>query len=129
MKLDTCGVKLKLHHWQQFSQTERQHLTQRPCSDPASATAYREYLQELVTRYQGTPAKTLPMEPIFPWDDPGVIPEAVKTQAELYGCFLTLDQWRSLQPIQRFALIKLSRPSHENRNFDPALREFGLLSN
>jgi hypothetical protein len=32
-----------------------------------------------------------------------------------------------LSPAQRFALIKLSRPSHENHNFLPALKEFELI--
>jgi hypothetical protein len=28
---------------------------------------------------------------------------------------------------QRFALFKLTRPNHDNDNFIPAMREFGLL--
>ncbi|MDR9402251.1 MAG: nitrate reductase associated protein, partial [Halothece sp. Uz-M2-17] len=37
------------------------------------------------------------------------------------------EQWQKLTPLQRFALIKLSRPSHENKNFYPALKEFAIL--
>jgi hypothetical protein len=33
-----------------------------------------------------------------------------------------------LTPLQRFALIKLTRSQHENNNFLPALIEFGLGS-
>jgi hypothetical protein len=40
---------------------------------------------------------------------------------------IALDQWASLTPLQRFALIKLSRSGHENRNFLPALQEFDLV--
>ncbi|NVN38861.1 nitrate reductase associated protein, partial [Komagataeibacter swingsii] len=29
-----------------------------------------------------------------------------------------------LSVLQRFALLKLTRPGHENQNFEPALREF-----
>jgi hypothetical protein len=36
------------------------------------------------------------------------------------------EQWAALSPLQRFALIKLSRSSHENSNFLPALKEFQL---
>jgi hypothetical protein len=128
MKLDTCGVKLKLNHWNQFSQAERQKLTEMPCEDETTAAAYRDFLQELVTRYEGSPAKTLPVEPVPPWQDEAVIPATVITQTEKVGGHLTLERWQALEPIQRFALIKLSRPSHENRNFEPALREFGLLT-
>lgn len=127
MNLDTCGVKLKLHHWNQFSQAERQQLAAMSCQDEATAAAYRDFLQNLVTRDQGSPAKTLPIEPVPTWQNDSVIPDSVVAQAESCGCHLTLDQWQNLEPIQRFALIKLSRPSHENRNFEPALKEFGLL--
>ncbi|MGB0562374.1 MAG: nitrate reductase associated protein, partial [Spirulinaceae cyanobacterium] len=41
-------------------------------------------------------------------------------------CSISLTQWQALRPDQRFALIKLSRPGHENRNFLPAMQEFGL---
>ncbi|MFM7384388.1 MAG: nitrate reductase associated protein, partial [Microcystaceae cyanobacterium] len=37
MKLDTCGVKLKLTHWHQLDQTERQNLVTWPCTTPAEA--------------------------------------------------------------------------------------------
>jgi hypothetical protein len=40
---------------------------------------------------------------------------------------VTLQQWASLTPLQRFALIKLSRSSHEDKNFLPALKEFHLV--
>ena len=40
---------------------------------------------------------------------------------------ITAQQWKELSPLQRFALIKLSRRGHENRNFYPALQEFKLV--
>jgi len=44
------------------------------------------------------------------------------------GCGLTVEQWSDLAPIQRFALIKLTRPGHEmTSSFVEALKEFGLL--
>ncbi|MEN9210118.1 MAG: nitrate reductase associated protein [Thermostichus sp. DG02_2_bins_29] len=39
---------------------------------------------------------------------------------------ISLDFWKNLEDLQRFALIKLSRSNHENKNFLPALQEFGL---
>ncbi|MEO1182111.1 MAG: nitrate reductase associated protein [Cyanobacteria bacterium J06636_28] len=56
----------------------------------------------------------------FPWQ--------VKQQAVDHNVDISGDAWRSLTPAQRFALIKLSRPSHENRNFIPAMKEFGLVT-
>ena len=39
----------------------------------------------------------------------------------------TVAQWAALSPLQRFAIFKLTRPGHTNENFEPAMREFGLI--
>jgi hypothetical protein len=51
----------------------------------------------------------------------------VRQQAATFGCQISDAQWQQLKPVRRFALIKLSRPGHENKNFKPALKEFGLV--
>ncbi|NEQ49180.1 MAG: nitrate reductase maturation protein NarM [Leptolyngbya sp. SIO3F4] len=127
LKLDTCGVKLKLNHWNQFTQAERQALVAMACDTPESTLAYRQHLQNLVTHYTGQPAKEIEVPEQLPWLDPA-IPEEVKQQAMVHNLQITSDAWQALMPAQRFALIKLSRPSHENRNFVPAMKEFGLAN-
>jgi hypothetical protein len=128
LKLDTCGVKLKLEHWHRFSEGERDRLTQLRCGDRETTVAYTAYVQALVHRVQGTPASSLAIDPQPPWHNGEAVPAEVQAQAQAAGAEIGLEQWRSLRPLQRFALIKLSRPSHENRNFYPALVEFGLVS-
>jgi hypothetical protein len=125
LKLDTCGVKLKLEHWHRLSAGDRQGLAQMSCDDSA---AYAAQVQALVQQVQGSPAATLAIEVNPAWADGEGVPASVQAQAAQAGATITLDQWRSLRPLQRFALIKLSRPSHENRNFYPALVEFGLVT-
>lgn len=129
MKLDNCGVKLKLVHWNQFSQTERETLVDLPCTTPEQRQTYREWLQRLVIEKTGQPAKELEIDPQPPWLNETSIPDLVQTKAQEHNASLSLAQWCDLNPAQRFALIKLSRPSHENNNFLPALQEFGILSN
>jgi len=97
-----------------------------PCGDTTTASTYREHLQALVTAHTGHPAKTLAIDPQPPWQTPTVPPQ-VQTQAKAHQLTLVDAQWQSLTSAQRFALIKLSRPSHENRNFVPAMAEFGLI--
>lgn len=126
-KLDTCGVKLKLQHWHQFSAPERQQLVTLPCSTAAEAQSYRTYLQQLVIHHTGAPAGELAVDPSPPWLNGTEVPASVQAQAQELGTTITAEQWTTLTPLQRFALIKLSRPSHENRNFLPALREFQLI--
>jgi hypothetical protein len=65
----------------------------------------------------GQPVGTIAVEPVW-LQDQVVPPDLAAT--------ITLSQWQRLTPLQRFALIKLSRPGHEHRNLPLALREFGL---
>jgi hypothetical protein len=126
-KLDTCGIKLKLSHWSHFSPTDRQTLVEQPCTTKTEIQAYREFLQQLVKKYSDAPADELPVEPHPAWMDATTIPLILQEKAEEIGVNITLQQWVALTPLQRFTLIKLSRPSHENKNFLPAVQEFHLL--
>lgn len=126
-KLDTCGVKLKLQHWHQFSPEIRQQLVALPCDTATAIAAYRQQLQQWVTEATGSPASELAIDPNPAWLQAETVPESVQAKAAEYGLALTVAQWAGLSPLQRFALIKLSRASHENRNFWPALQEFALV--
>lgn len=128
MKLDNCGVKLKLVHWNQFDQSERQTLVDIPCASSQETSAFKEFLQNLVITKTGQPAKELAIDPHPPWLNEGTVPHTVQTKAKECGVDIALEQWSKLTPAQRFALIKLSRPSHENKNFLPALQEFNILT-
>jgi hypothetical protein len=126
-KLDTCGVKLKLNHWHQFTAAERQQLVELPCDPGTAAQTYRDRIQQMVVQQTGAPAKDLDIDPNPAWHNDDVVPAQVQEKAAEFSITLTPDQWRTLTPLQRFALIKLSRPSHENKNFLPALKEFHLV--
>ncbi len=127
MKLDTCGIKLKLTHWNQFNQQERQALIEMPCTTVEENATYRQYLQQLVIEHTGTPPSELAVDAYPAWMDATIIPPIIHEKAQEFGVSLTSEQWAALTPAQRFALIKLSRPSHENKNFLPALKEFQLI--
>lgn len=125
-KLDTCGVKLKLPHWHHFSQAERQELVEMPCATEPEIVAYRTHLRQLVQSQTGELPADLPIDAHPAWMDAATIPESVQTQVQSVGYSITQTQWANLTPLQRFALIKLSRSQHENKNFLPALQEFHL---
>ena len=97
-----------------------------PCATAAESQAYREWLQNLITEKTGSPAKELAIASNPPWLNATVIPLEVENKATEHDVTLSLEQWSNLTPAQRFALIKLSRPSHENKNFVPALKEFKI---
>lgn len=125
-KLDTCGVKLKLQDWHQLTPAIRQQLVTLPCDTPAAIAAYREQLQQWVTAATGSPASELAIDPHPAWLQAETVPDSVQAKAAEFQVTIAPLQWANLTPLQRFALIKLSRASHENRNFWPALQEFGL---
>lgn len=126
-KLDLCGIKLKLPQWNQFTSCDRQKLLNLPCQTPEQVQTYRKTLQELIEKTTGETATDLPVEANPDWENDRVIPDSVSKKAEEEKVSLTREQWAKLTPIQRFVLIKLSRSSHENRNFIPALKEFHLV--
>ena len=127
LKLDTCGIKLKLPEWHLFTQEERQTLVDSSCVTDGEIEAYRQILREMVLRHTGKPATDLAIQDNPPWLDGDNMPIDLLQKVQDYGLNLTIEQWQNLQPEQRFALIKLSRSNHENSNFIPALEEFSLI--
>ncbi|MBD2293921.1 nitrate reductase associated protein [Anabaena sphaerica FACHB-251] len=126
-KLDTCGIKLKLSDWNQITLSQRTTLVELPCSTETEIEFYQEYLQKLILEHTGKPASKLPIEPHPPWMDSTTVPPSVQEKAQEIGVTITLQQWEMLTPLQRFALLKLSRPGHENKNFPNAMAEFNLI--
>lgn len=125
-KLDICGIKLKLAHWHQISLPERDTLVTLPCFTPGEIQNYQNYLKELVFKYTGTYPSLLPTDPHPPWLDSTTLPKQLIEKLETLGARVALEQWQDLTPLQRFVLVKLSLPSHENKNFPRAMAEFHL---
>lgn len=126
-KLDTSGIKLKLQHWYQFSHQERQTLVELPCTTETEISSYQNYLRQLISDRTGTTATDLPIDSDPSWLQVTEIPTSVQEKARELNVNLTAEQWANLSPLQRFALIKLSRSGHENSNFLPAIQEFHLV--
>ena len=126
-KLDRTAIKLALTQWSAFTGDDRQSLLDIPCNDPAEVAAYRERLVELVKLRTGEDVAPLTDPPAPQWEAPDEVPPAIEAHARSVGALPpTVRQWAKLAELQRFALVKLSRDNHDNVNFVPALREFGL---
>jgi hypothetical protein len=126
LKLDTCGVKLKLAEWNHFSQSECEQLVELPCEKPVEINTYKEYVSKLIFQHTKNEASLLSIDPHPPWLNDREIPSSITTKSAEENVNIILSQWVNLTPLQRFALIKLTRSQHENNNFLPALVEFGL---
>ena len=128
LKLDLTGVKLSLAAWSKCSVAERHELATMPCNNADERLTYKTYAERLVSAHMDEPVKYIPV-PLQPlWEDIRSVPEELKSQADIYGWTITEEQWKLLPTLRRFALLKLCRPGHENRNFPLAMREFGLVN-
>lgn len=125
-KLDTAGVKLKLTHWHLLTPQERQQVMNTPCQTSEECQTYRALLHQLIDQHGGDRPSDLPLDPDPDWLDETTVPDSVQQKAQSLGVTLERSHWAALSPLQRFALIKLSRSNHENKNFLPALHEFEL---
>jgi len=127
LKLDNVGVKVSLKQWNKLGRDERDQLLVRPCDTLTDRRAYHDYLVTAIEARTGDKASGLPVESHPEWLDASRIPAQVSEYFAAEGRSpLTVLQWAGLAPLQRYVLIKLTRPGHRNENFLPALREFGL---
>jgi len=125
-KLDNSGIKLKLEEWNKFTVAERTTLTTVPSKTEAEILAYRKHVQQLVRTHTGEEATDLIVEKNPAWTILTEPPSSLIEKAKEFNWTISVMQWHSLSDLQRFVLLKLSRPSHENKNFPKAMKEFGL---
>lgn len=127
-KLDRCGIKLSLRQWARFTPEERDRALRLACDRREEIDAYRRELEELIQLRSSQPPQYLPIEALPQWADTTSVPEqVVQFAVQLEVSPPNSTQWAALSALERFTLIKLSRAKHDNVNFLPAMREFGLL--
>ncbi|RYF88706.1 MAG: nitrate reductase associated protein, partial [Chitinophagaceae bacterium] len=88
---------------------------------------YQEFLDGLVRKYTGKVATAMMVDPFPVWSELEFVPASILVKVREVGCSMSVDKWKSLTTLQRFALVKLSREGHESKNFPIALKEFALL--
>jgi hypothetical protein len=126
-KLDACRVKLKLKEWGKMSLDERERLAELPIDSSVDLEVYRSYLKSLIFKHTGETATDLPIQNLNnTWSETETIPSALSAKLNESSMQISLLQWKRLSVLQRFALLKLTRHGHENKNLPKAMREFGL---
>ena len=124
-KLDACGIKLKLSEWNQFTLAERTSLTTPSSKTEAEILNFKKHVQQLVKNHTGEEATDLLVDKNPAWSILNQLQESLIEKLKEFNWTITLQQWQSLSDLQRFVLLKLSRPNHENKNFPKAVKEFG----
>lgn len=127
LKLDRSGIKLTLRQWSRFTRQDREDLLRSPCETADEIRIYHALLVSLVALRAGEQARPLADLPEPLWEKVDRTPDAVAACAREQGLVPPDGSaWRRLTALQRFALLKLTRENHDNVNFAPAMREFGL---
>jgi hypothetical protein len=126
-KMDAAGIKLKLSEWSKFNKEERIGLAIKPCNNAEEAVVYSNFLTGLIKEHTNTEATVLPVDSHPAWAKLNEIPELLQQKASEFNWEIKKEQWSGLTNLQRFALTKLYRPGHENKNFSKAMKEFGLI--
>ncbi|WP_216900647.1 nitrate reductase associated protein [Synechococcus sp. CCY 9618] len=124
-KLDLVGVKLKLSHWSQLGEAERQRLLAWPDDDGALEALDQWLKQRTAAMAEGAAGRLEPASHAS-WQQAEAAPEVLLASCRQLGLVLPPHAWGRLDELQRFALVKLSHPGHEHRNLPRALAEFGL---
>jgi len=125
-KMDAVGIKLKLAEWSRFEVEERIELALKPCDTVKEVSIYKEYLAHLVYEHTGREATEMSIDLYPSWSVKDVVPASINEKAVEFGYYVSTEQWQTLTDLQRFALMKLSKDGHENKNFPKAINEFGL---
>lgn len=127
-KMDAAGIKLKLAEWSKFNVEERIELAKKTCNNEQEAMEYNQYLAGLIRKYTNKEATELVIDKSPLWADVSSVPGMLKEKLKEFGWNISTEKWKSLSDLQRFTLLKLCRPGHENKNFPKAMKEFGLVN-
>jgi len=125
-KLDACGIKLKLMEWSKMTVTERNNLAEYSCQTKNEVEVYGRYVQQIVRIRVGQEVTDLEIDKNPLWATQTEVPWLFLEKLKESGLSVSLSQWQGLSALQRFALLKLCAPGHENKNFPRALEEFNL---
>lgn len=125
-KMDAVGIKLKLKEWAMMSLNEKKKLASINITTKKEKKKYYNYTKIIIKKYTGLDPTNLQIEDDPEWSNIEKIPEKFLTKASEFNLPINLNQWKNLSDLQRFALLKLCRPGHENKNFIKAIREFKL---
>jgi hypothetical protein len=126
-KMDAAGIKLKLAEWSKFKRADRIQLALMPASNDEEAILYNNYLSQLIEKYTTSKATALAINTNPDWGNLENIPGILAEKAKEFDLEITKEKWSALTNLQRFALLKLCRPGHENKNFPKAIKEFRLI--
>jgi len=127
-KLDIVRIKLKLSEWAKFSAEEKMYLAMEPCETAIEQAMYKNQLSSFIVYHTGQDASILAEQKVNnAWKIITQVPSIIQEKANSFAWQISIKQWQNLSNLQRFCLLKLTNPGHENKKFPIAMNEFGWL--
>ena len=127
-KMDKAGIKLKLSEWNRLGREEKILMAKLKCNSGEEIERYNRYLKGLIKERTGREATILEVDHNPSWENVCSLPEKLNERLAELDWQLSIQQWKNLTTLQRFTLLKLCRPRHENKNFPKAMKEFKLVN-
>jgi hypothetical protein len=123
-KLDLVGLKVTLTAWNRLPLAMRkQLLTRTPVETAEQRAELRDWLMNWLRTTSTQPPREFVLEnPV--WDDRTRVPEVVLEVTASCEPPLYQPEWAALELLQRVALVKLARSTHERGRVPRALEEF-----
>jgi hypothetical protein len=124
-KLDAVGLKVSLKTWNRLPAEQRMELLHAwPVGTVTERGALRDTLCQWLPAVSDEPLRSITLEEPLPWQETTQLCAAVEECSVSCRPPLTLEEWASLDLIERFALVKLATAKHERGRFSHALAEF-----
>jgi hypothetical protein len=122
MKLDLVGLKISLQDWLACSFEERAVLCHLPVSSAEEKQVFATYIDFLCRKYRGKPVEITAALDAVLWSS-SAVPDPVAHKSASCSNAVTLGEWRSWQPYQRYALYKTAVSKSQPEAFADLLEE------
>ena len=90
---------------------------------PLDSADLKTFLKEITSNSKYGEAKEIEISINQPWQNKIKVPDQVLKSALARGINISVEKWRNLNELDRFAFCKLVRPTHEHNNLDRAFAE------
>lgn len=122
MKLDLTGVKISLKDWLAWNLEERAALCHLPIESEEEQHIFADYIDFLCRRYRDKRAESAERLDCARWNVGGIPPEVARKSAACLNT-VTLSEWQSWEPHQRYALYKTAVSKSQPEAFADILDE------
>ena len=121
-KLDAVGVKISLQDWLKLQENEKLSLIFHPFKTLDDHAKFLSELYIVLERNGITKSCNEKVNLIEALE--GALPINIIEMANEYKIEINEDNWKGFDILQKYTLVKLSRPGHKNKNFEAAIKEF-----